>query len=577
LYWKAPLGRRLELVEEAIDSARKLGDPETLAFVLVESHIATWDPESVERSLPWAEEILMLAEQSGKLELALHAHTWRVSLMLELGDLAAVDQSIEAVAQVADALGEPRARAYVPLVRALRALLDGRIEQAERLNISAAELASEVTQDAIVPMIIAAQLFWIRWTQARVSELEPAVRHMAETYPLIPSWRCALIACLRERGSEQELKRELGRLGATAFSTLPRDNTWLVGLALLAEACATVSDAEHAKTIEVMLAPFAGRHLVSPIAAYAGPVNRYLGLLATARGKHDQALTLLAKAREEAGMLGARPMLARIALDEAGVHAAQGEASAGAKRAHEATALAGELGLTALSERAAALAQELSQAGAEPAATTGSTASAATSDVSGGTLRREGDVWNLCWGGRTMLLRDSKGLRYLARLLADPGVEMHSLDLVGPPPVRARSSARAALGDELHARASGDEGIAALDDRAKREYRRRLTELRDELAQAEDWGDPERAVAAREEMETLAHELAAAVGLGGRDRQLGSTAERARVNATRAIRSAISRISEADADLGHHLETTVKTGAFCCYQPRPGSARWEVS
>ena len=202
--------RRLELVEEAIDSARKLGDPETLAFVLVESHIATWDPESVQRSLPWAQEILMLAERSGKLELALHAHTWRVSLMLELGDLAGVDQSIEAIAQLAGALGEPRGRAYVPLVRAIRALLDGRLEQAERLNMSAAELAGELTQDAIVPMIIAAQLFWIRWTQGRVSELEAVVRHLAETYPLIPSWRCALVACLRAAGRREELRAELG-------------------------------------------------------------------------------------------------------------------------------------------------------------------------------------------------------------------------------------------------------------------------------------------------------------------------------------------------------------------------------
>jgi hypothetical protein len=505
--------------------------------------------------------------------------------MLELGDLAAVDQSIEAVAQVADALGEPRARAYVPLVRAIRALLDGRIEQAERLNMNAAELASEVTQDAIVPMIIAAQLFWIRWTQARVSELEPAVRHMAETYPLIPSWRCALTACLREAGQEQELKRELDRLGTTAFSALPRDNAWLVGLALLAEACATVSAAEHAKAIEEMLAPFAGRQLVSPIAACIGPVNRYLGLLAGAQGENERALQLLAKAGEEAGMLGARPMLTMIALDEARVHAANGDVAAGANRAHEAAAVAGELGLDALSARAAALAEELSQADAATTATAttattattaGTTAETATADVGGGTLRRDGDVWNLRWAGRTMLLRDSKGLRYLARLLADPGVEMHSVDLVGPPPARARSTARAVLGDELHARASAEQGMPVLDDRAKREYRRRLTELRDELAQAEDWGDPERAVAAREEMETVAHELAAAVGLGGRDRQLGSTAERARVNATRAIRTAISRITEADEDLGHHLATTVKTGAFCCYQPRPGSPPWDV-
>ena len=390
LYWKAPLERRLGLVEEAIDSARRLGDPETLAFVLVESHIATWDPESVERSLPWAQEILMLADQTGKLELALHAHTWRVSLMLELGDLPGAEQSIEAIAQLAGALGEPRARAYVPLMRALRALLDGRLEQAEELNLSAAELASEVTSDAIVPMIIAAQLFWIRWTQGRVSELEPAVRHLAETYPLIPSWRCALIACLRERGQEEELRRELGRLGAGGFASLPRDNAWLVALALLSEACAAVNDAEHAATLAAMLAPFAGRHMVSPIAAYAGPVNRYLGLLAAARGEHDGALALLAQAREEAGLLGARPMLATIALDEARVHGARGDAPAGTRRAREAAALASELGLGALADRAAALADQLADDGALGREEGG--------EEGGGMLHRDGDVWNLRWG-----------------------------------------------------------------------------------------------------------------------------------------------------------------------------------
>ncbi len=538
LYWRAPLTRRLELVDEAIDSARKLGDPETLAFVLVESHIATWDPESVERSLPWAEEILRLAERSGKLELALHVHTWRVSLLLELGDLAGVDLSIEAIAQIAGALGEPRARAYVPLVRAIRALLGGRLEQAEELNMKAAELATEVTQDAIVPMIIAAQLFWIRWTQGRLSELEPAVRHMADTYPLIPSWRCALIACLRESGAEDELRRELDRLGDAGFSTLPRDNTWLISLALIAEACETVGDAEHADMVAALLRPFAARHVVSPIAAYVGPVNRYLGLLAAARGDQGQALELLARARAEAALLGAMPMVAKIELDMARVDAAAGEP----RKDRPATGVAAGLG---------------------------------------GELRREGDVWNLQWEGRSLLLRDSKGIRYLAQLLDRPGVEMHALDLMGSSvPARSvaarRAEGPAALDDELQVRPSGETGMAVLDDRAKREYRRRLTELREELAEAEGWGDPGRAGAAREEMEMIAHELAAAVGLGGRDRQVGSAAERARVNTTRAIRGAISRIGAADESLGHHLATTVKTGTFCSYRPQPGAAGWDV-
>ena len=39
-------------------------------------------------------------------------------------------------------------------------------------------------------------------------------------------------------------------------------------------------------------------------------------------------------------------------------------------------------------------------------------------------------------------------------------------------------------------------------------------------------------------------EMARAVGLGGRDRRAGSAAERARLNVTRAIKSALQKISE---------------------------------
>jgi hypothetical protein len=50
------------------------------------------------------------------------------------------------------------------------------------------------------------------------------------------------------------------------------------------------------------------------------------------------------------------------------------------------------------------------------------------SDVS--TFRREGDYWLVVFEGRTVRVRDLKGIRYLARLLADAGREFHVLDLV---------------------------------------------------------------------------------------------------------------------------------------------------
>ena len=110
-----------------------------------------------------------------------------------------------------------------------------------------------------------------------------------------------------------------------------------------------------------------------------------------------------------------------------------------------------------------------------------------------------------------------------------------------------------------------------MDERAKASYRARLRELEEELDEATSWADSGRAARVREEMEFLADELRAAVGLGGRDRKPGSSAERARVNITRAIHSALGRIREHSAVLADHLDATVHTGTFCSYVPDPRS------
>ena len=118
---------------------------------------------------------------------------------------------------------------------------------------------------------------------------------------------------------------------------------------------------------------------------------------------------------------------------------------------------------------------------------------------------------------------------------------------------------------------------SALDGAAKAAYRRRLEDLREELDEAERWGDPERAARAREEIDFIATELSAAVGLGGRDRPQASDAERARVNVTRAIKTAVRRLGAQDVELGAELDATVHTGLFCRYEPDPRRpVHWEV-
>src|SRR5215207_9079577 len=108
-----------------------------------------------------------------------------------------------------------------------------------------------------------------------------------------------------------------------------------------------------------------------------------------------------------------------------------------------------------------------------------------------------------------------------------------------------------------------------LDATAKAAYKARLEELQAELEEAERFNDPARAAKARAERDFLVGELARAVGLGGRDRRAAAHAERARLNATRAIRAAVANLARVNPALGRHLAVTIRTGRYCAYLPDP--------
>ncbi len=109
----------------------------------------------------------------------------------------------------------------------------------------------------------------------------------------------------------------------------------------------------------------------------------------------------------------------------------------------------------------------------------------------------------------------------------------------------------------------------SIDARAITSYRDRIHELRSALTRAEACNDSMHAALIRKEIDTLSHELAAATGLDGRPRRSASHSERARVSVTKAIKSALARISDHNADVGYHLSLSLSTGTFCCYRPHP--------
>ena len=175
-------------------------------------------------------------------------------------------------------------------------------------------------------------------------------------------------------------------------------------------------------------------------------------------------------------------------------------------------------------------------------------------------LDRHGPIWRVSAGQVVVHVPDTRGMGYLAQLVDHPRRDIPAVTLVAgggeTPPGDAVLAHQASMGAD-----------AVLDATAKKAYRRRIADLDEEIDQAQSWHDPERLVRLREERDVLVHEITAAFGLGGRPRRLGSEAERARVNVTRAIRTAIRNLTVQAPELGAYLDATVSTGTRCRYDP----------
>ncbi len=190
-------------------------------------------------------------------------------------------------------------------------------------------------------------------------------------------------------------------------------------------------------------------------------------------------------------------------------------------------------------------------------------------------FRREGDYWTIAYEGATFRLKDARGLHYLLPLLEHPGKEFHVLELAAPVAPARRELKGIAEKHGLTVRTSGDAG-EVLDARARSEYRRRLGDLEEELAEAQQFNDLARAGQARTEIEALTHQLSSAFGLGGRARKAGSDAERARVRIRNGIASSLKAIGRHHGGLARHLAQAVRTGTFCSYAAA-GTPAWNAT
>jgi predicted ATPase len=564
---------------QAVAMARRLADPAALRGTIEARWMARWGPDGLEERIGLAAEILRLARETGDQDLELLGHAHQAASSLESGDAQMVQADIAAHARLVEELSAATNRWAAMTMRALRALLYGSFDDAERLANEAVSLEPGRPNVMFTHLV---QVALLRWEQGRLEELREELHMVVDQFPRAAFVRAWLSLAEVEVNHLEEARHGLRSL-VEELPQQPRDGIWMPAVALASVLSVRLNEPEAAAVLYPLLAPYA-QHVISftspqPVACH-GSASFYLGLIATLTAQWAAAGDHFETAIRVHERLEAAPLLARTRYEYARMLLARGRAS-DRDRALEllswALGTASTLGMTAVAEGI----RSLQAAQAEEIEPPGSTAAeAAGPGLRNNLFRREGEYWTVSYDGSVVRLRDAKGMRYLAQLMAHPGREFHAIDLDAadrqPAPAGALGSTPWGGERELAMRPDlGDAGVL-LDATAKAAYRTRIRELRADLEEAESFNDQARAADVRAELDFLVAELARAVGLGDRDRRAASHAERARLNVTRAIRAAMANLARENPALGRHLAATIRTGRYCSYNPDPRAPiTWE--
>jgi tetratricopeptide (TPR) repeat protein len=564
--------RRTALSGEAVAIARRLDDPALLVYALTAQVTAIWGPDQLDQMVRINREIEELADASGDIEQIGDSQWMQVCAGSTVGlSPELTRQILGRFEQVVERLHQPAHTWYLGVMRTFFKLAWGEYDGLEALISETREAGRRgMDWDATVSERLA------RFALARErDQLADVLPHVASAIVESPEYwlfDAARAYIEVEIGRLDDARRHFNVFAAAGFDTLPRDNNWLWALSHLAEVAIRLGDRPAVERLLDLLLPHSGLAASAAGEVLAGPVGRVVGDLASSLGRFDDAEAAFREGLALVARCAWRPWEGWTRLSYAEMLIRRGEdgdQEEAADHLRAATVIATELGMAALRARLDRTSADAGVVVAQPASRGAPQTRAPDADR----FVREGEVWAITFEGRTMRLRDSKGLQYLARLLASPGREMPAVELATadrPVPAAGRaglSEAGLSLGE-----ARGD---GLLDATAMRAYRDRLIDLQEEIDEADRFANTERASRLREEFDFVTRELTAATGLGGRVRTQATSAERARQSVTKAIREALDRIERQDRALGGHLRHAVRTGSMCSYEPDPrAGTRW---
>lgn len=311
------LARRL--AERSLATALETDDRRALGEALVAHSVADLGPDTLDERLAMTRRILAIAADLEAVDLRDLGRFLLLGALLESGSIAAIDAELALVDRGATSPDARGAGRHVAWFRAMRALLEGRVDEAEVRAAEALEVArAEGDDDA--DSVYFGQLGIIRWLQGREVEMEPLYLGAREQQPHAAVWRGVLARLWALDGRHDLAAGVLADPGA-----IPRDRNWLLTMCVLAETAALLGDTAAAAELRAELLPYAGR--LVPIGtgiACFGSVARPLGLVARTLGLNREAEHHLRTAIRVCSTAGALPWLAQAQLDLAAHLTAQG-------------------------------------------------------------------------------------------------------------------------------------------------------------------------------------------------------------------------------------------------------------
>ncbi len=166
----------------------------------------------------------------------------------------------------------------------------------------------------------------------------------------------------------------------------------------------------------------------------------------------------------------------------------------------------------------------------------------------------KGNFWEVAFNGSEVKhLKDTKGMRYIARLLWEPDRAITAVDLL---------AAEAGIDPRLAQGTSGEE----LDDRGRREMRELYKGLLEQRAKAEKANDETARAVAQAEIDVVEPELLRRLAKDGKPRE-NTDLERVRKSVSIALRRGIDQCQKHLPELWKHLTTNVNTGNTLKYAP----------